>query len=82
MSDDGVIRKRSILISGHATSVSLEPEFWAALKKIAEARGRSINDLISELDQDRRGNLSSAIRVFVLREATRPDVKSPISTIP
>lgn len=62
-----MLKKRSILIAGHATSVSLEPEFWQALKEIAEARALSLNQLVAEIDQGRAGNLSSAIRVFVLR---------------
>jgi predicted DNA-binding ribbon-helix-helix protein len=65
------LRKRSVLIAGHATSVSLEPEFWRALKGIAESRGTSINRLIEDIDQGRQGNLSSAIRVFVLKETEK-----------
>jgi predicted DNA-binding ribbon-helix-helix protein len=62
------IRKRSVLIAGHATSVSLESEFWEALREIAGARGLSLNALISEIDSTRSGrNLSSALRVHVLR---------------
>ena len=69
-------RKRSVLIAGHyiTTSVSLEDDFWAALKEIAEARGVSLNRLIAEIDRERGGNLSSAIRLFVLhnlKEARR-----------
>ncbi|HSV28306.1 MAG TPA: ribbon-helix-helix domain-containing protein [Candidatus Omnitrophota bacterium] len=60
------IRKRSIMIAGHATSVSLEEEFWDELRAIAEARGASINQLVAGIDAGRDGNLSSAIRVFVL----------------
>ena len=63
------IVKRSVVVAGHRTSVSLEPEFWNALKEIAERRGLSINKLIAEIDRDRTGNLSSAIRVYVLRAA-------------
>lgn len=63
----GPVRKRSVLVSGHPTSVSLEPEFWEGLARIAESRQISVNALVSEIDQDRGGNLSSAIRVFVLR---------------
>lgn len=63
-----MIRKRSIVIAGHATSVSLEPDFWAALKEIADTRGVSLNALIGEVDAARSGNLSSALRVFVLGE--------------
>ena len=60
------MKKRSVLIAGHPTSVSLEEEFWDALKAEAAARGVSVNALIEEIDAGRTGNLSSAIRVFVL----------------
>ncbi len=74
MTTDTQIRKRSVMISGHATSVSLERAFWQRLKAIAKHRGVSVNALIDEIDGmrsppdagDRAGNLSSAIRVFVL----------------
>lgn len=66
MAVSGSIQKRSVIIAGHRTSVSLEPEFWAALKDIAQHRGVSINELVTEIDGQRRGNLSSALRVFVL----------------
>ena len=62
----GNIRKRSVVIAGHATSVSLEVEFWEALKTIAEGRGTSLNALVAAVDGKRAGNLSSALRVFVL----------------
>ena len=61
-------RKRSVLVAGHETSVSPEPPFWNALKKIARARGVSLNALITEIDRGRDGNLSSALRVFVLED--------------
>ncbi len=71
---DAQIAKRSVTIAGHATSVSLEAAFWEALKDIAGARGISVNALIGEIDRNRDtdpdgrpGNLSSALRVFVLR---------------
>jgi predicted DNA-binding ribbon-helix-helix protein len=61
------ISKRSIKIAGHPTSVSLEPAFWDALKEIAAARELTINELVAMIDKGRQsGNLSSAIRVFVL----------------
>ena len=60
------LKRRSVVISGHRTSVSLEDAFWAELRAIAEARGLSINRLIAEIDGGRRGNLSSAIRLYVL----------------
>ncbi|MBI2236691.1 MAG: ribbon-helix-helix domain-containing protein [Magnetospirillum sp.] len=60
--------KRSVVIAGHATSVSLEEAFWDELRQVAEARGQSLNHLVEEIDAGRRGNLSSAIRLFVLTE--------------
>ncbi|NFV81114.1 ribbon-helix-helix domain-containing protein [Magnetospirillum aberrantis SpK] len=61
-----VLKKRSLVIAGHATSVSLEPQFWDALKAIAGERGLSLNQMAAEIDLDRTGNLSSALRVYVL----------------
>jgi predicted DNA-binding ribbon-helix-helix protein len=63
--------KRSIVIAGHKTSVSIEDAFWAALKEIAQSRRQSLADLIGSIDGARQSgnysaNLSSAIRVFVL----------------
>ncbi|WP_457106629.1 ribbon-helix-helix domain-containing protein [Methylobacterium sp. P5_C11] len=61
------ITKRSVMIAGHRTSVSLEDPFWGALREIAEARGQSVQALVGTIDARRSGqNLSSAIRVFVL----------------
>ena len=62
------LTKRSVLIAGHATSVSLEDEFWQALKAIAERRGTPLGRLIERIDGDRAtDNLSSALRLYVLR---------------
>ena len=59
--------KRSIVIAGHKTSVSLEDGFWNALKKIAIARGTTLSNVASSIDAERQyGNPSSAIRLFVL----------------
>jgi predicted DNA-binding ribbon-helix-helix protein len=59
--------KRSIVVGKHKTSVSLEDQFWGALKEIAEARKTTLSDLVDSIDSDRKhGNLSSAIRLFVL----------------
>jgi predicted DNA-binding ribbon-helix-helix protein len=59
--------KRSIIISGHKTSVSAEAEFWDALKDIAASQDRRLSDLVTDIDKSRQaGNLSSAIRLFVL----------------
>lgn len=65
MTGDGT-RKRSLRIAGHATSVSLEPEFWRALGEIARRRRVSVAALVAEIDAGRRAGLSSAIRLFVL----------------
>ena len=59
--------KRSIVIAGHKTSVSLEDAFWQGLKQIAAERSMTLSDMVATIDTDRRhGNLSSAIRLFVL----------------
>ena len=60
------IRKHSVLVAGHETSISLEDAFWRVLKEIAASRGASVNELVTEIDRRRTGNLSSAIRVFAL----------------
>ena len=62
-----LVIKRSIVLAGHKTSVSLEDEFWGALKKIATGRQTTLSDLVCTIDVERQhGNLSSAIRLFVL----------------
>ena len=59
--------KRSIVIAGHKTSVSLEDAFWQGLKEIASDRELTLSELVATVDTDRhQGNLSSAIRLFVL----------------
>jgi len=59
--------KRSIVIAGHKTSVSLEDAFWRGLKDIASARGMTLSEMVAAIDSGRKhGNLSSAIRLFVL----------------
>jgi len=59
--------KRSIVIAGHKTSVSLEDAFWKALKEIAGGRHLTLSDIVAVIDSERQhGNLSSAIRLFVL----------------
>jgi predicted DNA-binding ribbon-helix-helix protein len=76
--DGGILRKRSVTIAGHRTSLSLEAAFWDALKEIAATRGLSLNRLIEDIDRARQEsnsptppNLSSAVRVFVLRACRR-----------
>lgn len=59
--------KRSIVVAGHKTSVSLEEGFWNSMKEISGSRGLTLSDLVSEIDKGRKqGNLSSAIRLYVL----------------
>ncbi len=62
----GTVKKRSVEIAGHRTSLSLEEAFWRALKRIAARDGVSINRLIERIDRERAGNLSSAVRIYVL----------------
>jgi len=61
------IVKRSIVIAGHKTSVSLEDAFWSSLKEIGSERDETLSNLVAKIDADRQHrNLSSAIRLFVL----------------
>jgi predicted DNA-binding ribbon-helix-helix protein len=62
------LRRRSVTIAGHRTSVSLEDPFWDQLKKISAERNVSIAQVVAEVDKARQSNLSSALRVFVLQE--------------
>ena len=62
-----LVVKRSIVVSGHKTSVSLEDAFWSGIKEIASGRNITLSDLVTAVVSERRqGNLSSAIRLFVL----------------
>ena len=64
---NSTVVKRSVVVAGHKTSVSLEDEFWKGLREIADGRDTTLTELVSTIDTDRRqGNLSSAIRLFVL----------------
>ena len=68
-----VVIKRSILINGRKTSVSLENEFWDALHDVADRRNVALSSLVKQIDRDRDNiNLSSAIRVFVLNHFRPP----------
>lgn len=60
------MRKRSLTIDGHRTSISLEDEFWDGLKHIATTRKTKVIDIVKEIDEKRSSGLSSAIRIFVL----------------
>ena len=72
------IKKRSVLIAGHATSLSLETEFWSALQEVARKRGLSLNRLVASVDATRAGNLSSALRVFVLECYRRGELATAV----
>jgi predicted DNA-binding ribbon-helix-helix protein len=80
-----LVVKRSIVIAGHKTSVSLEDAFWKGLKEIAELRKTTLSELIGSIDTKRRqGNLSSSIRLFVLdyycQQLTQdPDARMPVA---
>jgi predicted DNA-binding ribbon-helix-helix protein len=66
--------KRSIKIGGHKTSVSLEDPFWTGLRKIAHTQHITLSELVAEIDGTReQGNLSSALRLFVLQRFQNED---------
>ena len=71
MSRSGILRKRSVTIAGHRTSLSLEAVFWKALQDAASEENSSVNALVERIDRDRAadgsdGNLSSAVRVWLM----------------
>jgi predicted DNA-binding ribbon-helix-helix protein len=82
LKEDGAMKssvvKRSIVLAGHKTSVSLEDAFWEGLKEIAKAKRKTLSDLVGSIDTGREhGNLSSALRLFVLshyRQRTASDL--------
>jgi len=68
-----LVVKRSIVIAGHKTSVSLEDPFWNGLKEIAHGDRTTMSSMVGEIDNHRKqGNLSSAIRLFVLERVRTP----------
>ena len=80
--------KRSIVVAGHKTSVSLEDSFWSGLKEIARVRHMTLSELVGTIDKQRQHtNLSSALRVFVLDfyrnrgPDTEPDDQKPETTV-
>ena len=62
------MRKHSVELSGHRTSIALEDEFWQELKNIAKRKNASVRQILIQIDDTHTGNLSSAVRLFVLRE--------------
>ena len=76
--------KRSIVLGGHKTSVSLEEAFWIGMKEVAGQRSMTLSELVGEIDTNRHnGNLSSAIRLFVLDyfRSSRVDPSRPAGTL-
>ena len=73
------IVKRSVVIDGHKTSVSLEDAFWTDLKNIAHTAHTTLSELIAKIDQTREGNLSSAIRLFVLDYFRNEDARMELA---
>jgi predicted DNA-binding ribbon-helix-helix protein len=75
------IAKRSIVVGGHKTSISLEDAFWNEMKMIAGERDMTLSELVSSIDVSREhGNLSSAIRLFVLGYHTNDAERQPHTT--
>ena len=62
------MKKHSVELSGHRTSIALEDEFWEELKIIAKRKNKSVHQLLIQVDDAHQGNLSSAVRLFILRE--------------
>jgi len=75
MSRTGLV-KHSVRIAGHPTSVSLEPAFWQALGDLAAQRKTTVAALLAAIDAERGGNLSSAIRLFVLDCCRRGELRA------
>ena len=80
--DSSMIKKRSLTIHGHRTSVSLEDPFWTILRSIAAERGLSLARLVQMIDKERNGTLSSALRLFVLAELTQNTAGHATNTRP
>ena len=66
--------KHSVRLAGHATSISLEAPFWEALCEIAARRRQPVSALLERIDAERSGNLSSAVRLFVLDSSRRGEL--------
>ncbi len=67
------LKKRTLRLAQHNTSVALEPEFWTALEQMAAARGQSLPQLVTAIDAERTGALASALRVAVLAQREARD---------
>ena len=62
------MKKHSVELSGHRTSIALEDEFWQELKKIAKNKSTSVRQILMQIDDNHQGNLSSSVRLFILHE--------------
>ena len=69
-----MIRKHSVILSGHATSLCLEDEFWSVLKDIAQVKGIALRQLLIQIDNTHTGNLSSAVRIYILNELKKKKI--------
>ncbi len=77
------VTKRSIMISGHKTSVSLEEPFWSCLKQIAKGNNSTLSSIVAAIESTRQyGNLSSAIRLFVLEQSRGGPAPAPVQHWP
>jgi predicted DNA-binding ribbon-helix-helix protein len=77
------ITKRSVVIDGHKTSVSLEEPFWHAVREITQARAMTVSALLHEIDSNRtNANLSSAVRVFVLEHVRQAGIAAALEQHP
>lgn len=71
--EDHQFQKRSVSLHGHKTSVSLEKAFWNVLQEAARSQNISLSQLIKQIDESRKGSLSSALRVYGLRYERKKD---------
>ncbi|MBL4612471.1 MAG: ribbon-helix-helix domain-containing protein [Emcibacter sp.] len=69
--DETTLKKHSIVIAGHQTSITLEGIFWQQLKILARQQDISLSTIVAEIDAERQVNLSSAIRVYILKNALK-----------
>lgn len=77
------ILKRSVVIAGHKTSVSLEEPFWRCLREIAHAQQATMSSVVADIEASRPGgNLSSAIRTYVLRKVREQAMDAPTTPGP
>lgn len=70
------MKKQSLNIMGHATSISMEPEFWEMLHQLTSDQKTSLRQVITQIDLQRTTNLSSAVRVYILKELQKKILQS------